>query len=422
MRYLTIVRDLHIRGTQRAAVTYTIELHQLGVEVAVMTIHGDGPNRSNLETFGIPIFSFQKTESMCEAKLFDADVIHIHRKGSANLKETEILMSLKNEKTKILETNVFGIYDSTLPDGLIDAHLQISATTLARWTQWKGKSNQLGILLPNPVRSDIFYPMGKTEIIAEKRKIGVPKNGFVYGVIGYKISPIILKTFEKILKLHPETYLLICPGNDPNNSKHLNAAKTKRNIISTGEVTNDAQLNKLYNTVDCILHAPKHGETFGYVLAEAQLTTTPVVTLASPNRDNAQTETLTNELGGYVTLSAIDFLRAAIRIKEHHEKEKKSSELARKKVALLYDSKLVTEKLFYILEIFKNYPRHMNTFILDADSTLVTSNGLTCHQRLSFSGLVDNGLHFISSVKRKIHQSKFMQRIRRFIRYNESLF
>jgi len=58
------------------------------------------------------------------------------------------------------------------------------------------------------------------------------------------------------------------------------------------KIQGDDQLRLAYNAMDCFLHFSAIGESFGMVLAEAQLCEVPVITVSTPKSDNSQLEVL----------------------------------------------------------------------------------------------------------------------------------
>jgi hypothetical protein len=62
--------------------------------------------------------------------------------------------------------------------------------------------------------------------------------------------------------------------------------------------------------MDVFLHASQIGESFGMVLAESLLCGVPVITLATPHRDNSQLEVVGHESGGLIVASVLGMIEA----------------------------------------------------------------------------------------------------------------
>ena len=74
----------------------------------------------------------------------------------------------------------------------------------------------------------------------------------------------------------------------------------KNRIIHIPKIYGDDALSIAYSAFDLMIHVAEQGESFGYVLAEALLCKTPVITLSTPWGDNSQCEVVGNRKGGYV--------------------------------------------------------------------------------------------------------------------------
>ena len=53
-------------------------------------------------------------------------------------------------------------------------------------------------------------------------------------------------------------------------------------MIDIAFLKDDKELSNCYSAIDIFVHAANQGESFGMVLAEAQLCQTPIITLSTP--------------------------------------------------------------------------------------------------------------------------------------------
>lgn len=312
MKILTVIMDLGPGGMQRVAENYTLGYNESGVESAILAYRGGGVREENLYKKGIPVFIGGPLESEMMSSVFAAlewgpDVIHIHRTGYPDKDSGKVLRALADKHLKIMETNVFGRFDPTPDGGRIDIHLLLSHWCLWKYQRWSSRMvpQPIAVVVPNAVVSKEFYPLSDAEKCDVRREWGVPENAFVFGRVGQpnrpKWSPCIFNAFENIAKHNPDVYLILA-GLPSSYERYID--KLPSDVRCRVRVLpfqyGDTRLRRLYGGFDVFLHAAQIGESFGMVLCEAMLCGIPVITLATPCKDNSQIEVVGHKISGLV--------------------------------------------------------------------------------------------------------------------------
>lgn len=316
MRILTITPSLGLGGTERAAQNFSIGYRRHGQDVTVLNHGRVGPREAPLMDAGIRVVNladqFAGALKSLDAERFD--VVHIHREGRRNDRETDLLRWARPRARLIAETNVFFARDYGEASHWIDLHLQLAAINQLKWLRRGGEG--LSAVVPNPVDVD-DYPLPRPEAIQAFRTAHrISIGDFVFGRVGQplmgKWDPCIVPAFAALAVRHPQIHLLLV-GASPDVVERVQglpqALRTRVTLLETLE--NSVHLGLAYGAMDGFLHAARQGESFGYVLTEALLYGLPVITVSRPHRDNAQTEVIRHGVDGYVVRSRA-YLREAM--------------------------------------------------------------------------------------------------------------
>src|SRR4051794_7846472 len=104
MRILTIVENLGIGGTQRAAGKYARGYADLGHESASLGIYGGGELEKDLQCVGVQVFTGVEAlpANLKRLKQWNPDLIHLHGSGAADPMNSWLLTELKTKKTRVL--------------------------------------------------------------------------------------------------------------------------------------------------------------------------------------------------------------------------------------------------------------------------------------------------------------------------------
>ncbi len=298
LKVLTIVYDLDVGGTQRAAQNFAIAYKSFGHDSRVMPVYNSGAREAELKSAEIKVYPVYKTspQVLSLIKQWQPDIIHIHRSGEADEVLSAILKALRHEKTKVIETNVFSRIDNSHDSKLIDIHLHLSKWCLWKWNLYV-KKESFGIVLPYLVLPENFYKESSIVKHTSRQRYGLPHDRYIFGRIGQK-SPAkfnkkIFLAFEQLYQTRHDIHLFIVglPDVYIYEVKSLESFKSGA-VTLIDSIMGDEELRHAYNVMDCFLHYSVIGESFGMVLAEAQLCEIPIITISTPKVDNSQLEVL----------------------------------------------------------------------------------------------------------------------------------
>jgi glycosyltransferase involved in cell wall biosynthesis len=315
MRVLTVVRDLGLGGTQRAAQNYAIGYRSEGQSAAVLAHTDGGPRADVLTALGIPVWiggaDLQRVDEAVDlAAEWNPNVIHVHRPGRPEPVVARILRALRPRLQVghvVLETNVFSKVDHSGDRSLVDLHMHLTRWGLWKWTQWTSgmRPRPFGVVLPYFVDASRFHPIAAGERDRDRRGLGIPQDAFVFGRIAQplmpKWSPMIFDAFAEVASRHSQAHLLLVGLPEPLR-KRLRAlpAPVRDRVLELSMMSSDDELRTCYGAMDVFLHASAIGESFGMVLVEAMLCGRPVITLSTPANDNGQVEVVGHGTGGFV--------------------------------------------------------------------------------------------------------------------------
>ncbi|SOD18612.1 glycosyltransferase family 4 protein [Pedobacter xixiisoli] len=354
MKILTIVDNLGIGGTERAAQNYSTGYKKLGHDVKVLTLKGQGIRSEFLSNHDIGIYDGSKdlNKVLSDIRLWEPRIIHIHRSGSKCKATINIIKFLKTKQNRILETNVFGRPDYSADAVYIDVHLQLSRWCLWKWQQWTSKSKQIGNILPYPIDTLAL----SNNLSVEKKNFNLPEDSFILGRIGQpydaKWHKIIFDVLSDLLNVE-QTYYLVLVGLPPSLNKILsNYPKNVRDHIIVLPTTNsDKELAALYKSFDIFIHAAEIGESFGMVLAESLFYKTPVITLSTPLKDNTQLELIGDSKGGFVAKDKKDFIDKIIFLKNQPHLRKEFGINGHKFINNNFNIETITKRAIEIVQI-----------------------------------------------------------------------
>jgi len=309
MRILTVIYDLKAGGTQRAARNFSVAYRNAGLDVAVFAIHGSGVFHQDLVGHGIPVFigGDKLNEALMDAKAWSPDIIHIHRWGNADPLTSRILNELKGVRTKVAETNVFSLVDTSKQRSLIDVHFHLSRWCFWRWWQQAKllKPAPQACVIPYAVDCDSFFPESLDKRTAFRAEHGIPQDAFLFGRVGQpalgKWHRGLLTAFQEVASRNEKAHLCLA-GTPPEMRAEILKMPTQvqSRAHDLPSRVGDESLRIFYSSLDAFIHWAEIGESFGMVLAEAMLCTCPVITMSTPRADNSQLEVVGHGRGGIV--------------------------------------------------------------------------------------------------------------------------
>lgn len=364
MKLLTIVMDLGPGGTQRVAENYTHAYREAGFETAVLTYAGAGPRAETLRAAGTTLFvsdsPHDARRQIAAARAWGADVMHIHRPGSAEATTAKVLALLREGdggKPRVMETNVFSRVDYSPNRTLIDLHLHLTHWCLWKWQQrtrgYPGIAP--GITLPYAVNTHAFFPEPPSARDAFRARHGIPPDAFLAGRIGQPITwkwhLNILSAFHTFAERQANAWLLLV-GFPREWQSHIDALpeSVRKRIVQVSFLHGDAALREAYAALDVFLHASLIGESFGMVLAESLLCHCPVITFATPHKDNSQVEVVPHGEAGWVALSEAGLVAALEEARSDPQEARQRGMRGAERVKRLYSMTTIKPLLVALAE------------------------------------------------------------------------
>lgn len=280
MRVRHLAFGLGLGGTERAAQNVAIETQRMGhaSDVVVLT---DGPRRAILEASGIDVIHADSFN----LALQPVDVLVVHSHGLPPELVFKVLAA--SGDPVVAEVNVFSAPTPWM--SRVDVSFQLSP-----WAHWlfvqRGGDARRSSTLANPVDADafVFSPAAANEF---KDRHSLPRSARVIGRVGQplvnKWSPVLIPALSEAISAFEDAHVLLIGAPDELAQQALKSIDPRR-VTLVDAVSSDQELSGAYSTIDVFAHAARQGESFGYVLAEAALTGSPIVTLATPWADNSQ--------------------------------------------------------------------------------------------------------------------------------------
>ncbi|MDY7110331.1 MAG: glycosyltransferase family 4 protein [Planctomycetota bacterium] len=366
MRILTIVRRLTPGGTERAAQNCSLAYAADGREVAVLAYEGGGPRAGILQAAGIPLFigggsQEARDRAVERAAAWGPEVVHIHRTGHAHPPSAAIIRRLKEQSSRrlpVIETSHFSRADRTDDRFLFDVHIQLSRWCMWKWQRWaRGlKPPPLGVVVPHMVDTSAFFPAGDEARARFRAEVGVPEHAFLFGRLGQpnlaSWSPILFRAFAQVAREEERAFLLVVGLPEAlGRSVEALPAPIRRRVIVHPFLHGDEAVRTGYSALDCFAHASMAGESFGFVLLEALLCGTPVITVSTPARGNSQVEVVGHERGGLVATDAPSMAEAMRRMMREASLRRRLVQQGQAWIRREYAPQHITPRLIRLFEL-----------------------------------------------------------------------
>ncbi|WP_163400306.1 glycosyltransferase family 4 protein [Flavobacterium fluviatile] len=306
IKIIEAVNQLSLGGTEYALQLYSKYLNKELFEVIVVAIYNGGERVKLIQDLGIEVIVLNGDLAKFEDLLRNTDVLHWHGDGTLDKKIFSLVE--KNKPKVVVQTNVFGYFDNSEFYKLIDYDLYVSKMILVRRMDLDKKMldnyGDKRKVLPNPVDVEHLQSLAPTEneIFLFKKENNLLRN-FIVGRIGraddHKFDLITLDGFAEFSKTKENARFLLV-GATPKIKEHAKRLNILEKLIIFETSSDLKLLLKYYKSLDVFLAGSNIGESFGMVLAEAMLSEVPIVTISTPDKDNAQIELVDSGANGYV--------------------------------------------------------------------------------------------------------------------------
>ena len=367
IKVLEIVNQLGLGGTEYALQLFAKFLNKEHFEVIVISLIKGGERLQQLQDLGIKVIVFNGNFAKLAPYVQLADVVHWHGGGSL---DSELFQVLEKHKPRlVIQTNVFGIYDASPLYKLIDYDLFISNMILIRRMEMDknldDNFNRKRKVLSYPVDVDHINELLPTNKELDDFKTSHELHGnFIVGRIGrpdnQKFDFITLDGFAKFAKKTTNTKFLLA-GATVEMIAHANSLGITDKLVI---IENTVELKTLliyYKAMDVFLAASQIGESFGMVIAEAMTVGTPVITISTENKDNAQIELMDNEISGIVVKRSRTAIARALKyLYKTPEARIKLSKNSKAKIEKDYKAQKIVRSLEQL--ILTNFNRPINRY------------------------------------------------------------
>jgi len=387
VRIIEAGNELGLGGTEYTIQLFSKYLNPDLFTVQVVGLHKGGERAELIRQLGITVHLLEGDYTRLGQLLDETDVIHWHGDGTMH---PSLVATLTAHRPKmIIQTNIFGSYDHSPFYNLIDYDLYVSQMILIR-RMWYDRD--LGInfnakrkVLPNPVDIQQIRKQlpSAAEIDAFKIKHQL-RDAFIVGRVGRaddaKFDLITLDAFALFSAQHPQARFLLV-GATTRMLRHARALGIYHKVIVCENTPDLHQLLIYYQSISIFLAASAMGESFGMVMAEAMAAGTPVITISTEDRDNAQVEVVDNLVTGLVVAPRADQLAAALHfLFENPQLRAGLSAASQEKSTVAYNAKKVAQSLsnliFKHLAIPLHYPE--GNLITDYSEQMVNDYHYRC--------------------------------------------
>lgn len=325
IKIIEATNELGLGGTEYVIQLYSKYLNKNHFEPLVVGLYAGGERVRLIEALGVPVIILNGDLHQFGALLKETDVLHWH---GAGMIELQVLNTIKQSKPKVvIQTNIFGLYYHSPLYDVIDYDLYVSKMILIRRMM---EDRYLTITFPEK-RKVLYNPVDTEEILKLKpaadlvqhfKKDQQLEDNFIIGRIGRadnnKFDLITLDGFAEFARHVPKVKFSLV-GSTPEIIAHAAHLGITDKLITFPNTPDLKQLMMYYSLIDVYLAASTMGESFGMVIAEAMTAGIPVVTINSPDRDNAQIELVDNRKTGFVVNRDPFEIASALSYLYHHQ-------------------------------------------------------------------------------------------------------
>jgi glycosyltransferase involved in cell wall biosynthesis len=409
IRIIEAANQLSLGGTEYALQTYSKYLNKDLFDVKVVAIYKGGERVKLIEELGIEVIQLNGDFDKFDELLTKTDVFHWHGDGTL---DKNIFERIKKNKPKlVIQTNVFGYFDNSSFYNLIDYDLYISKMILVRRMELDKKSSnkheQKRKVLSYPVDINHLGSISPSDedVLSFKKENNLLET-FVVGRIGrsddHKFDLITLDGFAELAKLKNNVKFLLV-GSTPKIVEHAKKLNILDKMLILETSSDLSSLLVYYKSLDVFVAASNIGESFGMVIAEAMFLQVPVVTINTPDRDNAQIELVDNGVNGFVVPRLKNRVGAAlIQLYDNRELKYKFSKMAKYKITDRYSGEKIVlslEQLIIEHLCLKKQQPYISSQLFDFSENIIKDYRDRCNNLYGGVDVVDKfrlGLHSLN--------------------------
>jgi len=274
------------------------------------------------------------------------DIFHIHREGGPE--PGPISQAKQAGVPVVIEHNVFGRYDKSPENEMIDCHIYVSYSCGWRYQMWAGHP------LIGPKYQVLYNPVEVREYAAH----GFEKRDFTRKSIGRIGRPDdtkwefnFLEAIPLIVERFPDLEFHVI-GVTPAVEEKLKKMGVWKNVRLHPLTTDEREIMEFYGKIGVLTHFASMGETFGLVLAEAMSARLPIVTHHTPGiTDSAHTELVNDAYNGFIARNAEIYADAVIYLLDHPDAARKMGERGFEKAVASYEASAIAKGLETIYQL-----------------------------------------------------------------------
>ncbi|MBF0634131.1 MAG: glycosyltransferase family 4 protein [Nitrospinae bacterium] len=276
------------------------------------------------------------------------DIFHIHREGGPE--PGPISQAKQAGVPVVIEHNVFGRFDKSAENELIDCHIFVSYSCGWRYQMWAGHP-LVGAkyqVLYNPVEVRQYAAHG-----FENRDFTRKSIGRIGRPDDTKWEFNFLEAIPLIVERFPDLEFHII-GVTPAVEEKLKKMGVWKNVRLLPLTTDEREIMKFYGEISVLTHFASMGETFGLVLAEGMSARLPVVTHHTPAiTDGAHMELVNDAYNGFIARNAEVYADAVIYLLSNPDAARKMGERGFEKAMASYEASAITKGLesIYLLAL-----------------------------------------------------------------------
>ena len=329
-------------GTEKTIYTFLkyLDRDKFDVSVAATSVDKEIGREAAIRALGVDV---RVTSPKYLAKFLadlQPDIFHIHREGGPE--PGPITQAKQAGVPIVIEHNVFGRFDKSPENEMIDCHIFVSYSCGWRYQMWAG----------HPLVGAKYQVLYNPVEVREYAKHGFEKRDFTRKSIGRIGRPDdtkwefdFLEAIPLIVERFPDLEFHII-GVTPYVEEKLTKMGVWKNVWLHPLTTDEREIMKFYGKISVLTHFASMGETFGLVLAEGMSARLPIVTHHTPGiTDSAHMELVNDAYNGFIARNAGIYADAVIYLLDHPEAARKMGENGFDKAVASYEAYGITKGL-----------------------------------------------------------------------------